>query len=118
MLRQQKGLLPLKALVANNLGCVLRKRQEWSAAGRYHQQSINLYRQIGNKLMLANAIGNFAKLYKLQRRYPEALRYFDEAMALAVQFPDNIWAKERLADFAKNKTELIREMEGIGMTSS
>lgn len=118
MLRQQKGLLSLKALVANNLGCVLRKRQEWSAAGRYHRQSINLYRQIGNKLMLANAIGNFAKLYKLQGRYPEALRYFDEAMALTAQFPDNVWAKERLADFAKNKTELIREMDGIGMTSS
>lgn len=110
LLKQQKGLPYLHALVANNLGCVLRQRQEWSTAERYHQQSVNLYRQIGNGLMLANAVGNFAKLYKLRGQYQEALRCFDEAIALTAQFPDNAWAQERLADFTENKIELIQEM--------
>ncbi len=106
MLRQQKGLLSLKALTANNLGCILRNQEIWAAAEKQLQKSINFYRQLGDDLMLANAIGNLAKLYLRQGMLDKALCEFDEASQLAAKFPQNAWARSQQADYEAKIAEI------------
>ncbi len=112
MLRTQPGLTELKAHTANNLGCVLRQQQAWDRAQRYHHESINLFRLLGNALPLANAIGNLGKTYMAQGVYPVALVHFAEAQQLAAQFPDNAWANSQLAEYSA-KISQIQEMQGL-----
>ncbi|HUM70504.1 MAG TPA: tetratricopeptide repeat protein [Chloroflexota bacterium] len=109
MLAQQKGMIWLKGIVTNDLGCVLRHQQEWSMAERYLQESITLFQQAEDDLMLANTVGNLADLYLDQGAREQALSRFDEAIQLAARFPQNNWAKSQIADY----TEKIR---GLGRT--
>lgn len=112
MLQTQSGLTELKAHTANNLGCVLRQQQAWKAAQQYHHESIQLFRQLGNALPLANAIGNLGKTYLAQGVYPTALTCFAEAKQLVTQFPNNAWANSQLAEY-KAKMLQIQEMLGL-----
>lgn len=114
MLAQQTGMPLLKALVANNLGCVLRDQQEWLTAERYYRESIRLYQQIENDLMLANALGNLAKLYLRQGKTTDTLTYFKEASQLMAKFPNNTWATNKLAQYTEKINELgqLREKQG------
>ena len=116
MLKRQKGLASLKALVANNLGCVLRDSRTGAAAEYYYRQSAALYRQIGDDLMLANAVGNLAKLYRQQAQFVDAQRCFDEALALVARFPDNAWARTLQAQYAEKTAELARMQTEKGLT--
>ena len=106
MLRKQKGLLSLKALTANNLGCVLRNQRVGLASERQLQKSITLYQQLGDELMLANAIGNLSKLYMQQEMWNEARSGFDEASRLAFKFPQNAWAKSMQAEYDAKRAEI------------
>ncbi len=114
MLQQQKGMFPLKALVANNLGCVLRHQRDWLAAEHYQQRSIRLYRQLEDGLMLATAVGNLAKLYMQQGIVEKALNQFEKALALASQFPENAWAKSQIVAYTEKRAELRQRREKIG----
>lgn len=112
MLRNQPGLTELKAHNANNLGCVLRQQQAWEASLRYHHESIQLFRLLGNLLPLANAIGNLGKTYLAQGVYPAALTHLAEARQLAAQFPDNAWANSQVAEYTANIAQL-HQVEGL-----
>lgn len=106
MLRTQPGFTQLKALVANNLGCVLRDRQEWLSAHNYFGRSLNLYAFLNDTLMQAKANGNLAKCYMRREQWLEARHYFGEALTLLDSFLDTGEAAALRKQYADQKKTL------------
>lgn len=81
-----------QALVANNLGNVLLKQERLEAATSYLQNAITLWRQIGDKLELANTLGTLAEAVAAQGRRADAIPLYEEAVVLLSGFPEDAWA--------------------------
>lgn len=118
LLKQQNGMTFLKALVANNLGCVLRDIWAGLEAEHYYLKSANLYRQIGSDLMLANVTGNLAKLYMRQGRFSEALSSFDDALLMVNRIPHNDRGRTLQTQYEQKKAELVQILAEKGLADS
>lgn len=92
--RQQKGLLSSKGMIATSLGCVLQGQNDLGGAESYHQRAIVLYRQVNDRLLLANALGNLAEIYAEWKQNQHALNCLTEALGLLADFSGNAWAQK------------------------
>lgn len=91
---RRSGNTYLLALTANNLGSVYMElgrlqESEWAL-----KKSIELGRQSGAQLMLANSLGSMAETKLAMERPEEALPYLNEAIAIAADYPDDSWGRE------------------------
>ncbi|MCA9938116.1 MAG: tetratricopeptide repeat protein [Anaerolineales bacterium] len=82
-LRQKRLHLPAySALVAYNLGNVLLYQNKLDEAARKLQESIVLYRELPEQIMLARALGTLGELFLAKGRHEDAQPLYNEAITL------------------------------------
>ena len=106
LLRQRPGMFFLKALTANNLGCIWRDQKQFSLAEASFRRSIQQFVQVGSEIYEANAWGNLAKLYAQQARTNEAIVCYDTALARVSNYSDNVYAQKLRTHYTRSRDEL------------
>jgi tetratricopeptide (TPR) repeat protein len=94
---EENGLLPHLMLTNNNLGNVALKEQAWEQARDYLNYSIGLARELMNGINLGNSLGDLAEVLLQLGKRNEALAAMDEAIHVLEGYPENAWARKRLA---------------------
>jgi tetratricopeptide (TPR) repeat protein len=93
------GNFRLRAIVAQNLGNVLLKQEQFAEAEGWLQKSRVLWQQMGDDLMLANTLGTLAELFAAMHQQHKAAQFYNEALSLLQRYPQNTWAKELMIEF-------------------
>jgi tetratricopeptide (TPR) repeat protein len=106
---QQSGNYYLQAYVYNNLGHVLLKQGKSADAVALLRESARLWRQVEDGLMLGNTLGVLAGVLVTQSEVAEALSIYQEAFQLLESFPENAWARERLAEYRSQREAIPEE---------
>lgn len=83
----------LQALVANNLGSVLREQQHLVEAASQFQEAVKLWRQADEAVSLANALGGQGQTLAALEQYREAQACYEEALSLLAQAPGDARAQ-------------------------
>jgi tetratricopeptide (TPR) repeat protein len=96
---RQSGHRYSEAIVANNLGNVCLAEKAFAEARCYLERSVELYRQMEARLMLANSIGGLAEALAGEGDWAAARPLYEEAAGLAAGFPEDPWAGRLLAKF-------------------
>jgi tetratricopeptide (TPR) repeat protein len=100
---RRSGYLRLRALLAQNLGNTLLKLEQAAEAEKYLRQSLALWQQLGDELMLANTVGTLAEALAAQGQVETAVAHFDNALQLLAKFPTNRWAQSLKEEFITGK---------------
>jgi tetratricopeptide (TPR) repeat protein len=100
---RRSGYLRLRALLAQNLGNTLLKLEQAAEAEKYLRQSLALWQQLGDELMLANTVGTLAEALAAQGQVETAVAHFDNALQLLAKFPSNRWAQSLKEEFITGK---------------
>jgi tetratricopeptide (TPR) repeat protein len=104
---QQSSHLYYRATVAQCLGNTLLKQQDrLDEAESYLEESARLWHEVDDDLMLANTLGALAELSGLQGKSEEAAVFYEDALALLAQFPDDAWANKLTIEFQQQRQEL------------
>ncbi|MCZ7674282.1 MAG: tetratricopeptide repeat protein [Chloroflexi bacterium] len=104
---QQSPHFYYRATVAQCLGNTLLKQQgRLGEAASYLEESARLWHEVDDDLMLANTLGALAELYGQQGNPAEAALFYEDALALLVQYPDDAWAKKLTTEFQRQRQEL------------
>ncbi|MBX3055852.1 MAG: tetratricopeptide repeat protein [Anaerolineae bacterium] len=103
---RQSGHLFYLACTLNNLGNVAFMRGNYDTADSYLQDSILLWRQLGDDLELANTLGRWGDILVVQNKPEAALAIYLEAEAIALKYPN-----ERRANILREEVE--QEMEKL-----
>jgi tetratricopeptide (TPR) repeat protein len=101
---RRSGYLRLRALLAQNLGNTLLKLEQAAEAEKYLRQSLSLWQQLGDELMLANTVGTLAEALAAQGQVETAVDHFDNALQLLDKFPTNRWAQSLKEEFTIGKS--------------
>jgi tetratricopeptide (TPR) repeat protein len=101
---RSSGHFRLRALWAQNLGNTLLKLNQVTESEKYLRQSLSLWQQLGDDLMLANTEGTLAEALALQGQHEMAIAHYDGALRLLDKFPTNRWAKALRAEFSDGKS--------------
>jgi tetratricopeptide (TPR) repeat protein len=101
--------LHLQAKVANNIGNVLIKQAKFLDANSHLQQAADLWQQVDDDLELANTFGSLAEALAGLEKTKEAVAYFDKALKLLEQFPDDAWAQQLQANFCQQRHQLTKD---------
>ena len=103
----RSGNLAHQATIANNLGNVFLEMDELIQATAYLEKAIGLWRQVGDNVMLSNALGTLGDVRIGQEQFSEARAYLEEALHLLNKYPNDAFAQEikglctqRLADIS------------------
>jgi tetratricopeptide (TPR) repeat protein len=96
---RRSGYFRLRALLAQNLGNTLLKLEQVAEAEKYLRQSLALWQQLGDELMLANTVGTLAEALAAQGQVETAVAHFDNALQLLDKFPTNRWAQSLKEEF-------------------
>lgn len=91
------GLLEPLMWTTNNLGNVALKESDWEAARDYLSYSIRLARILGNGMSLGNSLGDLATVLLNLGEREAARSALDEAIEALAGYPENAWARKRLA---------------------
>jgi tetratricopeptide (TPR) repeat protein len=94
---EKHGLLDKLMWVTNNLGNVALKEGAWEAARDYLGYSIGLARKLGHGISLGNSLGDLAEALLYLRERDAAREALDEAVEVLEGYPENAWARKRLA---------------------
>lgn len=105
---QQVGHHYYQALVVQNLGIVQLEQRKLAEAEIHLQRSVSLWKQVQDDVMLGNTLGALAELKALLGKDKEALRLYDEAIALLEQPRDSAFARRVLSGFKTEREELRR----------
>lgn len=103
---RQSGHLFYLACTLNNLGNVAFMQGNYDTADSYLQDSILLWRQLGDDLELANTLGRWGDILVVQNKPEAALAIYLEVEAIALKYPD-----ERRANILREEVE--QEMEKL-----
>jgi tetratricopeptide (TPR) repeat protein len=104
---QQSSHIYYRATVAQCLGNTLLKQQgRLDEAESYLEESARIWRDTHDDLMLANTLGTLAELYGLQGKSEEAAVFYEDALALLAQYPDDAWANKLTNEFQQQRLEL------------
>jgi tetratricopeptide (TPR) repeat protein len=68
--------------VCNNLGCVYRSLGQYQEALNFHQQSLEIQREIGNHNGEANSLMNLGNVYQSLGQYQEALNFYQQSLEI------------------------------------
>jgi len=101
---RRSGNFRLRALLAQNLGNTLLKQNQLVESEKYLRQSLALWQQLGDDLMLANTVGTLAEALAGQGQYETAVAHYDSALRLLDKFPANNWAKALTEEFTIGKS--------------
>ena len=75
-------------------------------AESYLREAIALWRQSGAHLMLANSLGTLAETMAATENYQEARKYYEEALVIAKQYPEDAWSQKMVAEFKQAREDL------------
>ena len=81
-----------QAVAYGNLGIVYQIRGELDRALEYHQKSLAIAKQLGNKEVMANQYGNLGVVYQTRGELDQAIEYWEKSLALFQQ----VGAKDRV----------------------
>lgn len=96
-----------QALACNNLGCIYREREDWIVSDSYLRKSVTLFQQLGDELMLATALGNWAQLHLRQGLITDALPLIQETLYLSSCYPANTWAQKLHQQYSEIMANLV-----------
>src|SRR5690606_12061329 len=96
---QQVCIHSYQVLVLQNLGIVQLEQRKLAEAEIHLQRSVSLWKQVQDDVMLGNTLGALAELKALLGKDKEALRLYDEAIALLEQHRDSAFARRVLSGF-------------------
>jgi tetratricopeptide (TPR) repeat protein len=74
--------------VCNNLGNVYRSLGQYQEALNFHQQSLEIKREIGNRKGEAASLGNLGNVYRLLGQYQEALNFYQQSLEIFCEIGD------------------------------
>lgn len=89
----RSGNLVLQAMIATNLGNVFLEMDDLAQAGAYLERAIDQWRDVGDKVMLGNALGTLGDVKKKGKQSAEARACLEQAIALLDQHPDDGFAR-------------------------
>jgi tetratricopeptide (TPR) repeat protein len=102
---EKRGLGQHLMLATNNIGNVALKEKDWAAAKEHLMFSIRQARSLGYGINLGNSLGDLAEaLLNLGERDP-ARAALDEAVDVLEGYPENAWARKRLAAILAQRRE-------------
>jgi tetratricopeptide (TPR) repeat protein len=96
-----------RALTANNLGNVYLLREEWDEAEKFLQGSIILFRQARAQVNLANSLSGVAEALVGMGKVDEAIPYYDEAIEIVSDYPEDAWAQKLCSEFIDARADLV-----------
>ncbi|MGB3713945.1 MAG: tetratricopeptide repeat protein [Candidatus Promineifilaceae bacterium] len=96
-----------RALTANNLGNVYLLREQWDQAEKYLQGSIILFRQARAQVNLANSLSGVAEALVGMGKVDEAIPYYDEAIEIVSEYPEDAWAQRLYTEFTDARAALV-----------
>jgi tetratricopeptide (TPR) repeat protein len=82
-----------RALTKMNLANVLLAQGRINEAEKYWQACIQEWRLVDSRLMLANSLSGLAETYVEQGKFEEVIPLYEEALAIVIQHPDDIFAQ-------------------------
>jgi tetratricopeptide (TPR) repeat protein len=103
---RRSGYFRLRALLTQNLGNTLLKLEQVAEAEKCLRQSLALWQQLGDELMLANTVGTLAEALVAQGQVETAVVHFDNALRLLDKFPANRWAQSLKEEFLTGKSTI------------
>jgi tetratricopeptide (TPR) repeat protein len=77
---RQRGDLAAEAALLDRLGELKRDQGDWAEAVTCHERACQQYGRIGDVAGRSRALISLAQVYRMQRRYPEALQALEEAL--------------------------------------
>lgn len=83
----------------NNLGNVYLKMAEWEKAEAQIAVAMQVWRDIDDKLNLANSVGTLGKVYGQTEQIERSLSCYEEAISLLREFPESEWGQKLLKEF-------------------
>ncbi|MCK5438712.1 MAG: protein kinase, partial [Gemmatimonadetes bacterium] len=79
-----------KAQALNNMGEIARSNDDYVTARRVYEESLQLYRETGNKLRVSLVLGNLGQVSQHEKDYEAAKDYARQSLVLSVEI-DNLW---------------------------
>jgi tetratricopeptide (TPR) repeat protein len=104
---RRSGYFDRQAGLANNLGNALLKQERWAEAEAYLRQAVKLYKQLGDEVELANAIGSLGEALAGQDKAADALALFDEVIVTLQRYPSDVKARRLLVFYEGEKAKLV-----------
>ncbi len=95
----QSNKIYYEAAVTQSLGKVLIKQDRPEKATSYLQRAVTLWQAIGEELELANSMGALGEALIAQGHITEAIPFYEKAIVLLEEFPDDARAQDLLAEF-------------------
>jgi tetratricopeptide (TPR) repeat protein len=105
----QSGDLFAQATLLQNLGNVWTKLKQFDKARHYLHRSQRIWKQLGEKVLLANTLAIIGEGLAAQGTWQQALDYYDEALLLLAQFSKNSQAKRLLIEFTQEREAILRQ---------
>ena len=100
----------LLAFWHNNLGNIYSKMANWQKAEEQLTIAIQILRDLGNELQLANSLGTIGAIYSQTDQTAQSLSCYEEAISLLQRFPESEWGQTLLIDFvAKYEAMRVRQ---------
>lgn len=106
---QLSGSYQISGSLSQNLGSVLLKQKRFTEAENHLRRSMILWQQLDNNLELANTLGSLGEAMAGQGQVDMARSFYDEALKLLVNYPNNAWAKKLRTEFVTNREALDAE---------
>ena len=112
-----------KAKILGNLGLIAHARTDYDRAIEYHQQSLDLAIETGNRTTESRALSNLGLAYYARTDYDRAIEYHQQSLAIARETGDRIgeartWANLGWAYYAQQQfdraVESHRQSADIG----
>ena len=99
----------LLARLYNNLGNVQLKLSRWDEALKNLTIAVEMFREMGNDLDLANSLGTLAHVCVAIDNTTQAISYYEEAIVLLKQYLDSEWAIKLLTEFSDSHRLLVAQ---------
>lgn len=103
---KQSGITYYQALTANNLGNVFLGQGRLTEAEAALRHSLALWRATTDGLMLANTLGTLGELLAQQGQAAAAIPFYEEAVTLLANYPEDAWGCRLLAKFTAQRNGL------------
>ena len=97
---------PYYANASNNLGNVYLLKEEWDQAEKYLKGSIILFKQAQAQVHLANSLSGVAEALVGMGKVDEAIPYYDEAIEIVSEYPEDAWAQRLVKEFTEARAKL------------
>lgn len=96
-----------RALVTQCIGNALLKQKRYEDAADFLSESAKLWQMANDTMLLANTLGTLGELYMERGHNQTAVSYFDQAIELLTQHPNDINATRLLKEFAGYRQTVV-----------